>query len=1165
MKNFEFYAEDLDLFQDSELEEYNLNDPQEKMRLLHRLEGLDGNEPMINEEQIGEYYSAFLTSSDMASAPQTLAGDILEGLERHHMLDKEHIDLVSFPEEARDNLCGMLENRMETTQDKAALQGILDPYYEFQKDVDERLQKAIERELEDIAEEGQDLSQKSFDTLDAALHDGSLTNEDLAYAHATVRNGLEFALKGSTSVSLDGVRAAEIIERKYGKDSDLYKSLPENKANIRAELIVTKDEGITDLNVAIKEARRDYYKEFKDAVEHFAGNFSKDQEKEKESFYQSVWKGLNSFSEKAKDAVVEAADKMLNKVKTFDIKKEAKENPFLRETILKLRNLKDYIKEPFELRRELSEKLEEISQKYENEGRDPYKSDPEDERSSKERRADRRAFEREQDEAKLEYNKKMLERGVERDLKIASVIARPYTKLFEAVGAEKQAERVRAAAFRAVSFMIGDTAFSQFNIKALEGREKVRKLEEKVENAVENAVEKAGNAVKKGLPWFEQEVDKTFAEMEESFQKSAKEFKDRSAAVYTNAKKNFNKLIDGAIKRWNKDTVGMDLSETASMPKACEKMIGKFEKEVAKIYEEQRKDIREMLKQSQKIAVQASKEAIRESKQQIKEYNKEFDESRKEKDKNIEELQKKMAKLDKQIAQFEKDPDLKDAAESLKKTRAEYAERIAKEQEKFKDIHDTLANKINESREQRKDALESIKNVKAERNEKNVTFREKYTDKQVKEAVEAVNKHLKQQGTDIKVQGLTVQDEKGKIKAEAELSSFKPTKEAKNYADTLDKNNCGQVLHDAAMLKAQLETDKAQAIRDREEAKKNARGIGSLIVAARSGLLNKEIHDAFAEKNEKGFTKKDAEAITKATSDVKKEMAEAEQIATLDFVQMSKKEYALERLQEKVATLQENSCLELMDKALTWHKEGMHQRRVWDTINKDPWDELLKKGKDVYKAAADLERMVEDPSLTELGADLICQNEGQLYGVYSIDDDAPKSVIYSYEVEGVDLQTAAEQQKMLEYAKAKGFSPELTNEVFQKALSASQDSTMKPQVKVQIMNDSINNQESYLCVSVSSGDVTAHSLINKEGEDIAVIRTNEKMKNIYLNTELAFGRNKDGEALYDISVASNMRPYIKALDVTKFETSVSIEAERAKEAEMEGPDITQPGHEGIQF
>ena len=374
---FKLYKEDLDVLADNGFSDLvdslnNSNSPYDKMTALQFLEGygFEEDDPkygkaLISEEKIADLYKEFLISDDFKECPAGFVYDIVNGLDRLDYLDKEHFDILHFPLEGQQYLVEVLENELEaahTAEDQFkadGIQEILDIYYEKEAAKDKRFTDHLAQANKEIASEGQQLGQDCFDSIDDALRSGDLTEGELEGVHVTIVNELEFALNGATKVTLESEKAAEYIERKYADDRALMQCL-EKHPDFKAELLVTKDEGIKELRVDTRSNRAVFFDTVKNAVDNFAHKFKKAPEKETGDLLERVADGLAKFNSTVMDKVESVYDRVVNKIKEAPIKEDAKKDLGIKRDIAGLQSGKKSVLQGF---KEFGEQIKEYHEK----------------------------------------------------------------------------------------------------------------------------------------------------------------------------------------------------------------------------------------------------------------------------------------------------------------------------------------------------------------------------------------------------------------------------------------------------------------------------------------------------------------------------------------------------------------------------------------------------------------------------------------------------------------------------------------------------------------------------------------------------------------------------------------------------------------------------------
>ena len=586
-------------------------------------------------------------------------------------------------------------------------------------------------------------------------------------------------------------------------------------------------------------------------------------------------------------------------------------------------------------------------------------------------------------------------------------------------------------------------------------------------------------------------------------------FNERITRYKESAQRNFEKLADGASKRWSQTkAAGKNITEIASMQVASVKMAEAFTKEALSIKKEYDKELKERLLQIRKDKAEI-----------VKDLRTELKESKAETKANVKELHDKLEGINLMISGMKLMGGKEDEIAKLEQSKADLEDQIKGVKEAYKeDVQEykTETKKVN----------------KAEKNTERLEKQENHAERKAKifEAAKVLSERNEKVKIDRVAERDVMKDDTFKVSAKRfEELKKEPSKSAANLLEVVEKNDLGRVESDAHKSIARITEDRDRKIDEKEEANKAGRKWDKVKAALGFGLLNKAVHEAFPD----GFKKENAEEITKAASEVRHASAIA---MDLDFLTpKNEKEEAVYKIEAALENLNKKThSIELSKQALQIAKEQNIEEFI--SAQNLPRDQAAIGRFEME--AANVIKNLDELSQNDLvkDADIVCTADNKIVGIYTAYDDAPKSNAI---------------KEMLDYAKGRGISDEALDAVLKTAQQMEDPNFKDAKVRVQIMKEELSGKE-VLCVTRDTGNRAVSFMFDDKGNDIGIIRTKNDAENILLASELACGYDREGKAFYDNATMPNIEGIVQRAGKGGFANKVGLETDKSADAKEAG-------------
>ena len=599
-------------------------------------------------------------------------------------------------------------------------------------------------------------------------------------------------------------------------------------------------------------------------------------------------------------------------------------------------------------------------------------------------------------------------------------------------------------------------------------------------------------------------------------------FDERITRYKESAQRNFEKLADGASKRWSQTkAAGRNITEIASMQVASVKMAEAFTKEAKSIKKEYDKELKEHLLQIHKDKA----EIVKDLRTELKEFKAETKA-------NVKELHDKLEGINLMISGMKLMGGKEDEIAKLEQSKADLEEQIKGVKEAYKeDVQDYKAEvKKVEQAGKNTEKLEKQEN-NAERKAKILEAAKVLSERNEKVKIDRVAERDVMKDDAFKVSSKDKVSPKEDAREDARFEELKkePSKSAANLLEVVEKNDLGRVESDAHKSIAHITEDRDRKIDEKEEANKAGRKWDKVKAALAFGLLNKAVHEAFPD----GFKKENAEEITKAASEVRQASATA---MDLDFLApKNEKEEAIYKIEAALENLDKKThSIELSKQALQIAKEQNIEKFI--SAQNLPRDQAAIGRFEME--AANVIKNLDELSQNDLvkDADIVCTADNKIVGIYTAYDDAPKSNAI---------------KEMLDYAKGRGISDEALDAVLKTAQQMEDPNFKDAKVRVQIMKEELSGKE-VLCVTRDTGSRAVSFMFDDKGNDIGIIRTKNDAENVLLASELACGYDRDGKAFYDNATMPNIEGIVQKAGKGGFANKIGLETDKSADTKEAG-------------
>ncbi len=556
------------------------------------------------------------------------------------------------------------------------------------------------------------------------------------------------------------------------------------------------------------------------------------------------------------------------------------------------------------------------------------------------------------------------------------------------------------------------------------------------------------------------------------------------------------KLIEGGTKRWAQaKEFGKDATDKISMAIAAEKMKESLRKDFHEINKKYNNDIRSIKRQVAKDVVADIAEIKKEEFTELKENFK-----------NTKEIDDKIKAA-------------KEALTAVEKLGNEtLIEMSRKELQALESQREALMQNKEQITKTAKADIETVKETAKEKIGEKVEQVKTYKNDEIDKAIDKLNASKEAQKARVEI----------KRESDTKVAIRKADPNTKNYVDTVEKANVVENLSNASRVESKILSKfnkPKEAVQKINEAEQTRQSYTSIIGAMKQGLINLK----------ETFKKEDAEAIAKASSDVKM----ATDDLKLDFLdnQGTFNEYV-----SKAGYLDD-----LVKRTNELTKQAEYQREITALREKEGKNAFLgdngryailqKTADENFGKIADVAKEPEMQS-----ASFIDRCNDQTVGIYNLDMSKGDNG-YLRIVEGESIKKA-----LMDMAKGMGYSDEAINKVAQ--LATSLDDKPGYSVEVKAVDNMLNNEPPVLCVSATSPSMEQiNIIIGQDASEKCAVKRNLNEEFTLMACSTIFGKDNDGHAYADLSLVENgvSKDVLVQGNVKDVANNFVHEAEAAKE------------------
>ena len=549
------------------------------------------------------------------------------------------------------------------------------------------------------------------------------------------------------------------------------------------------------------------------------------------------------------------------------------------------------------------------------------------------------------------------------------------------------------------------------------------------------------------------------------------------------------KLIDGGTKKWAEatDKVSMAVASTklrASLEKDLVTINAKYNKEIASIEASVNKETKESVSNIKKEAVVELKENRKDT--------------------------------------LEIDGKIKAAKEALtaveKLGNETLIEMSRKELQALESQREALIQNKEQIAKTAKADIETVKETAKEKIGEKVEQVKTYKNDEIDKAIDKLNASKEAQKARAEI----------KRESDTRVAIRKADPNTKNFVDTVEKANVVENLSNASRVESKILSKfnkPKEAVQKMNEAEQTRQSYTSILGAMKQGLINLK----------ETFKKEDAEAIAKASSDVKM----ATDDLKLDFLdnQGTFNEYV-----SKAGYLDD-----LVKRTNELTKQAEYQREITALREKEGKNAFLgdngryailqKTADENFGKIADVAKEPEMQS-----ASFIDRCNDQTVGIYNLDMSKGDNG-YLRVVEGESIKKA-----LMDMAKGMGYSDEALNKVAQ--LATSLDDKPGYAVEVKAVDNMLNNEPPVLCVSTTSPSMEqVNIIIGQDASEKCAVKRNLNEELTLMACSTIFGKDNDGNAYADLSLVENgvSKDVLVQCNVKGTADNFVHEAEAAKE------------------